>query len=223
MEKEDTHSGATDETVHTSSNLEIVANGEEAVMRTGCSMADRVEHLFGGTSGGDRYVATKLPIYDPGGIVVGFTWIIRQQFSGGIGQGKVPRLQRVVDHVRAHYKTRIRIAELAGVAHLSQRQLNRWFQEDFGMSIYSFIVQVRINAAIDDLLNTEKRVAQIAVGNGFYDQSSFTRTFRLNLGSTPMAFRRTFRCGTVKPGRMPRVRDTQMTRVRPNDSHVSAS
>lgn len=88
MEKEDRHSGAADETVHTSSCLEVAGIDEVAVRRMGFSMADRVEHLFGGTSGGDRYVATKLPVRDPGGIVVGYTWIIREHFSGDIGQGE---------------------------------------------------------------------------------------------------------------------------------------
>lgn len=61
------------------------------------------------------------------------------------------------------------------------------------MSAYCFIVQLRVNAAIDDIVHTEWSIGRIAIENGFYDQSSFTRAFRLKTGLNPLMFRRVFR------------------------------
>ena len=82
------------------------------------------------------------------------------------------------------------MADLARIAHLSERQLNRRFQDTFRMSAQEFIVRTRIQAASDALLETDRPVAEIAQQHGFYDQSAFTRQFRQHIGETPLVFRR---------------------------------
>ena len=56
--------------------------------------------------------------------------------------------------------------------------------------ICSRVAGTRIQAASDDLLETDKPVAEIALEHGFYDQSAFTRQFRQHTGETPLVFRR---------------------------------
>ena len=50
--------------------------------------------------------------------------------------------------------------------------------------------RARIQAASDELVTSDKSVAQIAGEYGFCDQSAFTRQFRQHTGETPLAFRR---------------------------------
>ena len=53
-----------------------------------------------------------------------------------------------------------------------------------------FITRTRIEAACDDLLITNKKLAMIAKENGFYDQSSFTLHFRRQMKVTPLKYRK---------------------------------
>jgi transcriptional regulator GlxA family with amidase domain len=112
-------------------------------------------------------------------------------YRGGEGGGRIDsQIERVVTHIHDHFKKRLMIADLARIAHLSERQLNRRFQEAFRMSAQEFVVRTRIQAASDALLATDRPVAEIAQDHGFCDQSAFTRHFRRHIGETPLVFRR---------------------------------
>jgi AraC-like DNA-binding protein len=67
--------------------------------------------------------------------------------------------------------------------------LRRRFQEEFGMGIAEFVIKLRIHAAADALLKSAESLAEIALQNGFCDQSAFTRAFRAQMGMTPRVYR----------------------------------
>ena len=106
-------------------------------------------------------------------------------------------LEVAMAHIQANYREAISIPELARLAHLSVRQLGRRFQEVFGMSPQEFLMRTRVQAASDDLLQTENSLGTIAADHGFYDQSAFTRQFFQHTGEKPLRFRqRHSRIGT---------------------------
>lgn len=53
-----------------------------------------------------------------------------------------------------------------------------------------YVNDLRVRSAAESLSPSDLPLAEIAVGNGFYDQSHFTRVFRAKVGMTPGAFRR---------------------------------
>ena len=53
-----------------------------------------------------------------------------------------------------------------------------------------FITWARTEAACDDLLTNGKKLAQVAVDNGFYDQSSLTQHFRKQMKVTLLKYRK---------------------------------
>ena len=61
------------------------------------------------------------------------------------------------------------------------------------MSAQEFTVRTRVQAASDDLLQTEKSLSEIALDHGFYDQSAFSRQFSQHTGETPLKFRQRHR------------------------------
>jgi AraC-like DNA-binding protein len=58
------------------------------------------------------------------------------------------------------------------------------------MSAKEYIVRTRVRFAKLELKQMGKPLHQIAVDNGFYDQSVFTKFFRRIVGKTPLAYRR---------------------------------
>ncbi|MCE5302774.1 MAG: helix-turn-helix transcriptional regulator [Planctomycetaceae bacterium] len=83
------------------------------------------------------------------------------------------------------------MSQLASLAGVSSRQLERRFRNVAGLSPKDFIMRARIEEACRRLREGNTSIGQIALDLGFYDQSAFTRLFRRHLGTTPSEFRRT--------------------------------
>ncbi|WP_009959319.1 helix-turn-helix transcriptional regulator [Verrucomicrobium spinosum] len=200
---EEEYLGIADSVIHPPSVARSIREDDLHVMRTGKPIVDRVEALFARTRAKDWFLTTKLPVYDAAGEVIGVMGFVRPYRPGTSSGVQDVQVQRVVAHIHEHYRERIPVSEYARIAHLSERQLNRRFQETFRMSLQEFIMRTRIQAASDDLLVTDKAVAEIAHEHGFYDQSSFTKHFRNHTGETPLAFRQYRRLSReLKRGRM---------------------
>ena len=68
----------------------------------------------------------------------------------------------------------------------SERQNVRLaFSESIGKSVISYALKRRAFRALDELVNTEHSLADIAAGSGFYDQAHFTKVFAKLFGVTP--------------------------------------
>ena len=101
-------------------------------------------------------------------------------------------LQNVIAYILKHYPQKIFMEELASQVLLSVSQFERQFKRIFHMSPTSFIMKVRLDAAMRLLSEGDLAVTQIAHKVGFYDSSSFNRQFRRVCGMTPLEFRRKY-------------------------------
>lgn len=102
------------------------------------------------------------------------------------------RLDKVLDHLHAHYAEPIRLETLAELAAMSASQLQRAFKRSTRSTVSSYLAQLRIGHACALLLDGNRPIAQIAEATGYRQQSYFTRQFRALKGMTPLAFRRGF-------------------------------
>jgi AraC-like DNA-binding protein len=182
--------GVNDATIHPPNVAKAIREDDLEVMRTRQPLVNRVEALYTRSRAKDWYVTTKLPILDVEGNVIGIMGFVRPYRGGVDGQEVDPQVERVVAHIRKHYREHMVVGDLARIAHLSERQLNRRFQSIFRMGAQEFLVRTRIQAACDVLLDSNKSVGEIASEHGFCDQSAFTRQFRQHIGETPLVFRR---------------------------------
>jgi transcriptional regulator GlxA family with amidase domain len=82
-----------------------------------------------------------------------------------------------------------RLAELAEIAGLSTKQLQRLCRGTLGLPPQQVIQRMRLEEAVRLATSTDATFGQIAADCGFYDQASFTRQFRKVLGVTPRAYR----------------------------------
>ena len=208
LEKEDDILGLTDEDIHPPRIAKEIRRDDEQVMRTRQPLIDRVEALFSRSHAKDWYVTTKLPIIDDANRVIGIMGFVRPFERNRFPKDDSSRLKEAVDYIHENHKGRIEVTQVANIARLSQRQLNRKFHETFGMSVQEFIMRTRIQAASDELIQTDKQISEIAADCGFCDQSAFGQQFRKHTGETPLEFRRrnsphplNGRKATPKPGK----------------------
>ena len=100
------------------------------------------------------------------------------------------QLIRVLEFLEAHLTEDIGLDELAQMVGLSQSQFARAFKASTGLPPYKWCLHNRIKRAQEMLLNGNDSLSEIALENGFADQSHFTKTFRRVTGTTPATWKR---------------------------------
>jgi len=101
-----------------------------------------------------------------------------------------PVVARALRFIRDHPGHPIRVEEVAKLASLSRRTLERRFRRVMGCSVLHQIRRVRSDEIARLLLETQLPVGQIAARLGFADVQHFARYFRATRRTTPLAFRR---------------------------------
>ena len=98
-------------------------------------------------------------------------------------------LRAAIDFARAHFDGPVRIDVLARIAGMSLAQFERGMTRALGVTPKQFVQRLRSDHAASLLVSTDRSIADIASSSGYYDQSQFTRMFRIATGLTPGAYR----------------------------------
>lgn len=100
-------------------------------------------------------------------------------------------LLRAVDYAHAHFRTTVRIADVARAAGVHPAHLAAVFRRVHRVPLGTYLRRLRVEWAAEQLLRTDAPVAEIAAEAGFADQAHLTRAFKRVTGSTPAAYRTT--------------------------------
>lgn len=99
------------------------------------------------------------------------------------------RLRRAVMLIEQFLTRPLTTAGLASEVALSERQLNRLFNAEFGKTTREFIRSARLRYACWLLKNSQQSVTEIAERMGFSDCAHFIRHFQTEYGCTPGVWR----------------------------------
>ena len=89
------------------------------------------------------------------------------------------RVNRVIDHVRAHLPEELTLSTLARVAAFSPFHFHRIFAAITGETLFGFIHRQRIEKAAGALLShRDQSVLAVALDHGFFSAAGFARAFR---------------------------------------------
>jgi len=102
-------------------------------------------------------------------------------------------VEMVIQLIEDRYTDKIHTEQLISPSHISPWYFTRLFKEHTGRSPYEYLVQHRLNKAVEDLLQTDVPINEIAMKNGFGDSTQFIRRFRQYYGTTPAVFRKNVR------------------------------
>lgn len=106
-----------------------------------------------------------------------------------------PRIDKVLEHMHAHYNEPVTIAELAAIACLSPSALHRMFRRHTRLTPLEYLTQLRIGRACSLLIGTDRAVAAIAGDVGYRNLALFNRLFKSRRSMTPREFRSAYRHG----------------------------
>ena len=90
-------------------------------------------------------------------------------------------------HNRYHHN--LTLAKIANHVHLNPSYLSDLFKTHTGKTVTQYLTQVRIDAAVYLLKNSDLNISQIAEKIGFRSESAFFHHFRELRGVSPRAFR----------------------------------
>lgn len=93
---------------------------------------------------------------------------------------------------RANLRTVTRVEQLVAHARMSERTLSRRFRAETGLSPQQWLLQARLQRALELLERTDLPVDRVAEEAGFGTGAALRHRMRTALSTTPQAYRRTF-------------------------------
>lgn len=105
------------------------------------------------------------------------------------GQENENRLNKVCQYVQKHYADKLTIHKAAALIHLSPGAFCKFFKRITGQTFSDYVNDIRLGSVCQQLLATDKPVAEIAYHNGFDTLTYFNRVFLKKKGLRPSQYR----------------------------------
>ena len=94
-----------------------------------------------------------------------------------------------IEAMENHVADPLELRQLAAIAGISPRQLNRLFRVKIGQSTMRFYRHLRLEKARNLLTNSSLRITAIALATGFANSGHFSTAFLQRYGAPPSAYR----------------------------------
>lgn len=98
-------------------------------------------------------------------------------------------VQLTLDYIYDHLHEKISLSDIADIAGLSESYISKLFHKETGVSITSYLLKKRIDAAKNLLIFTQYSTSEISAFLNFSSESHFIATFRKHTGLTPKKYR----------------------------------
>ncbi|MEO5716350.1 MAG: AraC family transcriptional regulator [Luteolibacter sp.] len=161
-------------------DLRIMAGGD---------VTDELELVTNRDGSAGWYLATKIPLHDSSGTVIGLASVSRDLREPREGDAELAGIAKVAEHIRENLDQPLRGSELAEIAKLTPTQLDRRMRRVFHLSTAQFVRKSRIEHAAVLLATTTIPIVELALSCGYGDQTALTRQFRATVGIPPAAYR----------------------------------
>lgn len=97
--------------------------------------------------------------------------------------------ERALAYLEDHFTEEIALSELARIAGISPRHLDRVFSETYRLTPRAYMTRLRM-ARAKTMLGTDRPITEIAFDCGYADSNYFSQVFRRYTGMTPQQYRR---------------------------------
>lgn len=96
--------------------------------------------------------------------------------------------KQIIEYISKNYRDRLRLEEVAKKIGFSPQYLSKYFKKITGYSFKQYLLKVRLEHALRDMLNKNLSVTEAAYENGFTNVKSFITTCKKVHGVTPSCY-----------------------------------
>lgn len=100
------------------------------------------------------------------------------------------RLKIITDYLDENYKDNISLDEISDKYQLSKEYLATMFKKYMGITVGTYLKNIRLTSAYRDLMNSDYSINQLAFDNGFPNIKSFINCFKEHYGETPYKYKK---------------------------------
>ena len=121
---------------------------------------------------GNRYLRVSLPSYS------------RKEQNAD-----TESMTTAIAYINSHFREDLSLDQVANFVGFSRYYFSRSFKKRMGYSYSEYLVQKRLQAAVDLLIRTDLPIHEVAEQSGFGSVASFNRVFRESKNCTPTQYR----------------------------------
>ena len=77
------------------------------------------------------------------------------------------RIQKITRTIKERYYENLTLTEMSEMAHMDIAYFSKFFKKNMARNFKDYLSDVRMQHAMQDLIETEKPITQIAIDNGF--------------------------------------------------------
>ena len=122
-----------------------------------------------------------------------FADVIDEVYDGlgeSIVQNDKKDINKALEYIELHYAESLSLNVLAEEIHMNPYYFSSFFKKSTGKNFKDYVNQVRLKHAVTLLLDTDKKVYEIAMNVGFGDARAFNDAFQKSYGETPAGYRK---------------------------------
>ncbi len=113
-------------------------------------------------------------------------------FAPHFQRGENSRINNIYDFALQHFRQRITLDEIAGVAGMSSNAFCRYFKSRTGKTFSQFLIELRVGHACKLLIENNLSVKEICFETGFHNFAGFHKYFKQITGKSPLNYRRAY-------------------------------
>jgi len=112
--------------------------------------------------------------------------------EGDHNDKETERINAIYKFAARHFKRKITIEEIAGVAHLSANSFCRYFKNKTKKNFSHFLNEIRVEYACKKIRENQLQVTQVGYEAGFNNFVNFNNAFKKITGKTPTQYAKQF-------------------------------
>lgn len=114
---------------------------------------------------------------------------VRQEQKIGINVGNSNKSAEILDYIGLNFRKKLTYDDLGREFNYHPNYINSLIRAATGMSLHSYLLDVRIKKAIALLDTSDKSITDVALECGFSDLAQFSKCFKKKTSLTPSQYR----------------------------------